>query len=60
LLQIPSTSSRIESSLNSFAIDELELIRRLRDQIFRLKKIHSWSSCHGRFGEEKERNRCCG
>jgi hypothetical protein len=33
VLQIPSTSSRADSSLKSSAIDESELIRRLRDQI---------------------------
>ena len=38
MLQTPSTSSRVESSLNSSAIDESELVRRLRDQISRLNK----------------------
>jgi BioD-like phosphotransacetylase family protein len=38
LLQIPSTSFRAESSLNSSSVDESELVRRLRDQISRLKK----------------------
>jgi uncharacterized protein YlxW (UPF0749 family) len=38
LLQIPSTSSRVETSLNSSAVDESELVRRLRDQISRLNK----------------------
>jgi hypothetical protein len=38
LLQIPSTSSRIGSSLNSSAFDESELVRRLRDLISRLNK----------------------
>jgi hypothetical protein len=38
LLQISSASSRVESSLNSSAVDESELLRRLRDQISRLKK----------------------
>jgi hypothetical protein len=38
LLQIPSTSSRVESSLNSSALDESELVCRLRDQISQLKK----------------------
>jgi uncharacterized protein YlxW (UPF0749 family) len=38
LLQIPSTSSRAESYLNSSAADESELLRCLRDQISRLNK----------------------
>ena len=38
MLQIPSTSSRADSSLNPSAIDESELVRRLRDQISRLDK----------------------
>ena len=38
MLQIPSTSSRADSSLNPSAIDESELVRRLRDQISRLNK----------------------
>jgi hypothetical protein len=38
LLQIPSTSSRAESSLNSAAVDESELVRRLRNQISQLDK----------------------
>ncbi|KAK1645251.1 hypothetical protein QYE76_063056 [Lolium multiflorum] len=37
-IEIPSTYSRVESSLNSSAIDESELVRRLRDQISRLNK----------------------
>jgi hypothetical protein len=35
LLQIPSTSSRVETSLNG---DESELVSRLRDQVSRLNK----------------------
>jgi TolA-binding protein len=38
LLQIPSTSFRAENSLNSSAVDESELVRRLRDQISQLNK----------------------
>jgi hypothetical protein len=38
LLQIPSTSSRAECSLNSSAVDESELVRRLRYQISQLNK----------------------
>jgi hypothetical protein len=37
-LKTPSTSSWVESFLNSSAIDEPELVRRLRDQISRLNK----------------------
>jgi hypothetical protein len=38
LLQIPPNSSRAESSLNSSDIDELELVRCLRDSISWLNK----------------------
>jgi hypothetical protein len=38
LLQTPLTSSRVENSLNSSAIDESELVRRLRDQISQLNR----------------------
>jgi hypothetical protein len=38
VLQIPSTSSRADPSLNSSANDESDLVRRLRDQISRLNK----------------------
>ena len=38
MLQIPSTSSRVETSLNLSAGDESDLVRRLRDQISRLNK----------------------
>jgi methyl-accepting chemotaxis protein len=38
VLQIPHTSSRVDRSLNSSAIDESKLVRRLRDQISRLNK----------------------
>jgi methyl-accepting chemotaxis protein len=38
LLQIPSTSSRVETSLNPSAGDESELVSRLRDQVSRLNK----------------------
>jgi hypothetical protein len=41
LLQIPSTSFRAESSLNSSSVDESELVRRLRDLISRLNKDKS-------------------
>jgi hypothetical protein len=48
LLQTHSTSSRVESSLNYSAIDESDLVRRLRDQISRLDKdiagLHSMAS----------------
>ena len=42
LLQTSSTPSRVESSLNSSAIDESELVHRLRDQISRLNKDIVW------------------
>jgi hypothetical protein len=39
LLQIPSTSSsRVESSSNSSAVDGTEIVRRLRNQISQLNK----------------------
>jgi hypothetical protein len=38
LLQIPSPSSHVESSLNSSVVDESDLVRCLRNQISRLKK----------------------
>jgi hypothetical protein len=38
VLQIPPTSSRADSSLNSSTNDESDLVRRLRDQITQLKK----------------------
>ena len=38
VLQIPSTSSRVETSLNPSAGDESDLVRRLRDQISWLNK----------------------
>ena len=38
MLQIPSTSSRVETSLNPSAGDESDLVHRLRDQISRLNK----------------------
>jgi LPS O-antigen subunit length determinant protein (WzzB/FepE family) len=48
LLQTHSTSSRVESSLNYSAIDESDLVRRLRDQISRLNKdiagLHSMAA----------------
>ncbi|KAK1642026.1 hypothetical protein QYE76_059831 [Lolium multiflorum] len=37
-IEIPSTFSRADSSLNPSAIDESELVRHLRDQISRLNK----------------------
>jgi hypothetical protein len=47
-LQTPSTSSRVESSLNSSAIDESKLVCHVRDQISRLNKdiasLHSMSA----------------
>jgi hypothetical protein len=36
VLQIPSTSSRADPSLNSSAIDESDLVHRLHDQISQL------------------------
>ena len=48
LLQTPLNFSRVESSLNSSAIDESELVCRLRDQISRLNKeianLHSMAT----------------
>jgi methyl-accepting chemotaxis protein len=38
LLQIPSTSSRVESSSNSSVVDESEVVHRLRNQIAQLNK----------------------
>ena len=38
MLQIPSTSSRVETSLNPSTGNESDLVRRLRDQISRLNK----------------------
>jgi hypothetical protein len=54
-MQMPSCSSRAEPSLNSSAVDESDLVRRLRDQISRLKKnvtnLHAMAALVKRKGE---------
>jgi hypothetical protein len=39
---MPSTSSRAESSLNSAAINESKLVRRLRNRLSQLEKDMVW------------------